>query len=215
MRLFDFPRSPNPRRVRIFIAEKGIDIPKIQVDLFRMEQLSPEFRAINPGCTVPVLETDDGVYLSECIAICRYLERMHPGPCLFGSGATEEALVLMWNSISENEGMRAVAEVLRNLSPGFRHRAFPGPLDIEQIPQLVERGRQRTEQFFDRIEGRLANNQYLAGDSFSVADITLLTVLEFATWVDLDATASRPAIERWYQQVSRRPSTSGSIIRQG
>ena len=138
-----------------------------------------------------------------------------PDICLFGSGATTEALVLMWNNISENEGMPAVVEVLRNLSPGFKHRVFPGPLDIEQIPELVKRGQGRAEQFFNRIEGRLATNEYLAGHSFSVADITLLTVIEFATWVDLDATASRPAIERWYQQVSRRPSTSGSIIRQG
>jgi glutathione S-transferase len=215
MRLFDFPRAPNPRRVRIFIAEKGIDIPKIQVNLFRLEQLSPEFRAINPGCTVPVLETDDGVYLTECVAICRYLERMHPDPCLFGSDATEEALVLMWDNISENEGMSAAAEILRNLSPGFRNRVFPGPLNIAQMPELVERGRQRTEQFFDRIEQRLAESPFLAGDRFSFADITLLTVIEFATWVDLDATASRPDIARWYQQVSRRPSASGSIIRQG
>ena len=213
MRLFDFPRAPNPRRVRIFIAEKGIDIPKIQVNLFRMEQLSPEFRAINPGCTVPVLETDEGVYLTECVAICRYLERMYPDPTLFGSGATEEALVLMWNNISENEGMPAVAEVLRNLSPGFRHRVFPGPANIEQIPELVERGRIRTKQFFDRVEGRLADNQYLGGDNFSVADITLLSIVEFATWVDIDATVSRPSTARWYQQVSARPSAAEKIVR--
>jgi glutathione S-transferase len=208
MRLFDFPRAPNPRRVRIFIAEKGIDIPMIQVNLFRMEQLSPEFRAINPGCTVPVLETDEGIYLTECIAICRYLERSYPEPGLFGSGALAEALVLMWNNISENEGMTAVAEILRNLSPGFKHRVFPGPQDIEQIPELVERGRHRAEQFFDRVEGRLATNEYLAGEGFSIADITLLTVVDFATWVDLDATVSRPALGRWYQQVSARPTAA-------
>jgi glutathione S-transferase len=178
-----------------------------------MEQLSPEFRAINPGCTVPVLETDEGVYLTECVAICRYLERMYPDPALFGSGATEEALVLMWNNISENEGMPAVAEVLRNLSPGFRHRVFPGPANIEQIPELVERGRIRTKQFFDRVEGRLADNQYLAGDNFSVADITLLSIVEFATWVDIDATVSRPSTARWYQQVSARPSAAEKIVR--
>jgi glutathione S-transferase len=123
--------------------------------------------------------------------------------------------VLMWDNISENEGMSAAAEILRNLSPGFRNRVFPGPLNIAQMPELVERGRQRTEQFFDRIEQRLSESPFLAGDRFSFADITLLTVIEFATWVDLDATASRPEMARWYQQVSRRPSTSGSIIRQG
>ena len=206
MRLFDFERAPSPRRVRIFLAEKGIEIPRVNVNLFRMEQLSPEFRAINPGCTVPVLETDDGVYLTECIAICHYVEALYPEPCLFGTTDMEEALVLMWNNIVENEGYPAVAEVLRNLSPGFRNRVLPGPLDIQQIPELVERGHKRSNQFFDRIEQRLAKSQFIASDNFSVADITLLTVVDFAGWVDLDATASRLSIRRWYQEVSGRAS---------
>jgi glutathione S-transferase len=213
VRLFDFPRAPNPRRVRIYLAEKGIEIPRINVNLYRMEQLSPEFRAINPGGTVPVLETDDGIYLTECIAICRYLEKIHPDPCLFGSGATGEALVLMWNNISENEGMTAVAEILRNWSPGFKHRVFPGPTNIEQMPALIERGGQLAAQFFDKIEGRLADSEFLAGAGFSIADITLLSVVEFATWVDLDATLDRPALGRWYQRVSARPAAAGSITR--
>lgn len=206
MRLFDFRRAPNPRRVRIYLAEKGLEIPRVNVNLYEMEQLSPEFCAINPGGTVPVLETDDGVYLSEVVAICRYLERLHPEPCLFGASATAEALVLMWNNIVENEGLPSVAETLRNLSPGFRHRVFPGPLDIEQIPELVERGRKRSEQFFTRVEQRLGRSQYLAGEHFSVADIALLTAVDFASWVDLDATASRASLARWYAQVSVRAS---------
>ena len=206
MQLYDFERAPNPRRVRIFIAEKGIDIPTVQVNLFEGEQFSPEFRAINPNAMVPVLETDDGVYLSECIAICKYIEALHPEPKLFGEGATAEALVLMWNNIVENEGMFAIAEVLRNRSPGFKNRALPGPLDLTQIPELVERGRKRSEQFFDRIEERLTDSRYLGGNNFSVADITLLTIIDFAQWVDLDATAARPATRRWYQEISSRPS---------
>jgi len=162
MRLFDFKRAPNPRRVRIFLAEKNVDIPKVPVNLFRMEQLSAEFLAINPGGTVPVLETDDGTYIAESI--------------------------------------------LRNLSPGFRHRVFPGPADIEQMPALVERGRQRAQQFFDRIETQLSAGQFLAGDAFSVADITLLTIIDFATWVDFDAAAERPALAAWHQNMSARPS---------
>ena len=207
MKLFDFKRAPNPRRVRIFLAEKGVEIPKVNVDLFRMEHLSAEFLAINSGGTVPVLETDDGVYLAESIAICRYIERLHPEPCLFGSTPTAEALVLMWNNIVENEGFPAVAEILRNWSPGFANRVFPGPANFEQIPALIERGRKRSEQFFDRIEARLTGSRYLGGGDFSVADITLLTIVDFAKWVDLDATAARPATRRWYQQVSSRPST--------
>jgi len=206
MRLFDFHRAPNPRRVRIFIAEKGIEVPVVEVDLFSMEQLTPEFRTINPGATVPGLETDDGVYLSECIAICRYLETLHPEPCLFGDSATAQGQVLRWNGIVEHEGFHAVAEMLRNWSPGFRNRVFPGPQEIAQMPELIERGRKRSEQFFDRIEKRLLESQFIAGDSFSVADITLVTIVDFSDWVELDVRASRPGLERWYQRLATRPS---------
>lgn len=206
MRLFDFKRAPNPRRARIFIAEKGIEIPRVNVNLYRMEHLSPEFRTISPGCTVPVLETDDGIYLTECIAICRYLERLHPEPPLFGNTPSTEALVLMWNNIVENEGIPSIAEVLRNLSPGFKDRVFPGPENYAQMPELIERGRRRSEQFFDRTEERLSESRYLAGDAFSFADISLLAAADFAGWVDINATDGRPAVERWHNEVAARPS---------
>ncbi len=207
MKLYDFGRAPNPRRVRIYLAEKGIDIPIVDVNLREGEQLSAEFLAINPGAMVPVLEIDDGDYLSECIAICKYLEVLHPEPSLFGEDATGEARVLMWNNIVENEGMFAVAEVLRNSLPAFENRALPGPLGLAQIPALVERGRARCDNFFDRIEQHLGDSPFLAGDSFSVADITLLVVVDAAAnMIDIDAAASRPALAGWYQQVSSRPS---------
>jgi len=207
MKLYDFGRAPNPRRVRIYLAEKGIDIPIVDVNLREGEQLSAEFLAINPGAMVPVLEIDDGDYLSECIAICKYLEALHPEPSLFGEDATGEARVLMWNNIVENEGMFAVAEVLRNSLPAFENRALPGSLDLAQIPALVERGRARCDNFFDRIEKRLSDSPYLAGDAFSLADITLLVVVDAAAnMVDIDAAASRPALAGWHQQVSNRPS---------
>ena len=101
MRLFDFRRAPNPRRARIFIAEKGLQIERINVDLYRMQQLSPEFLAINPLGTVPVLETDDGEYIAETLAICHYLEKLHPEPVLMGKSAAEQARVLMWNNVVE------------------------------------------------------------------------------------------------------------------
>ena len=206
MRLFDFERAPNPRRVRIFLAEKQLDIPRVNVDLFRREQLSPEFLAINPGGTVPVLETDDGTLLTECIAICRYLEFLQPEPRLFGKTPRQEALTLMWTNIVENDGLPAVAEVLRNLSPGFRNHVLPGPVAYPQIPALVERGRRRTEQFFDRIEQQLLRQQYLAGGEFSFADISLLVTTDFAGWVDINPRESRPALRRWYGRVAARSS---------
>jgi glutathione S-transferase len=206
MKLFDYERAPNPRRARMIIAEKGIDVQKIPVDLYSKEQLSPEFLAINPGATLPVLETDDGTYLTETVAICLYLERHTPEPALMGKGATEEALVLNWNNIVEQGGFFAVAETLRNWSPGFRDHVFPGAVAYPQIPQLVDRGRQRMEQFFDRIEQRLSESPYLAGDNYSLADISLLAVTDFAGWVRVNPRKNRPALARWHQIVSARPS---------
>ena len=207
MRLFDFERAPYPRRVRIFLAEKGLEIPRVPVDLYQMEQLSDAFLAINPAGTVPVLETDDGSYLTECVAICHYLEALHPEPPLMGQGALKQAQVLMWNNICEQDGMPAVAETLRNLSPGFRDHVFPGPVPYPQMPELVERGQARMQQFFDRIEARLSNREWLAGDRFSFADISLLVTVDFARWVRCDATRDRPALVRWYRRTSSRPSS--------
>lgn len=207
MRLFDFERAPNPRRVRIFLAEKNLEIPRVKVNLFRREQLSPEYLAINPGGTVPVLELDDGTCLSECLAICHYLEAIHPEPVLFGATSRQQALTLMWANIVDNEGMSAVAEVLRNLSPGFRDHALPGPLACAQIPALIERGRQRSEQFFDRVNQQLEHQPWLAGADYSYADISLLVTTDFAGWVDIDPMQTRPPLKRWYERVASRPAT--------
>jgi len=208
MRLFDFQRAPNPRRARMIIAEKNIAIETVPVNLYRMEQLSAEFLAINPAGTVPVLETDDGTYLTETIAICTYLEELYPDPPLLGRTATEKSLVLNWNNIAEQTGMLSIAEMLRNWSPGFRNRVFPGELDYPQMPELIERGRIRTEQFFDQMEKRLAEAPYLAGENFSLADISLLAFTDFAGWVEINPVASRPALKRWYERVSARPSAA-------
>jgi glutathione S-transferase len=206
MKLFDFKRAPNPRRARIIIAEKGIAIPLVPVNLYSKEQLSPEFLAINPAGTLPVLETDDGTYLTETVAICHYLECLQPEPRLLGKGATEQALVLQWNNIVEQNGFFAIAETLRNWSPGFRDHVFPGPVAYPQIPILIDRGRKRTEQFFDRIEQRLADTKYLAGADYSLADISLLVVTDFAAWVEIEPKSTRPHLARWYDTVNQRPT---------
>jgi glutathione S-transferase len=206
MRLFDFERAPNPRRVRIFLAEKGLATPRVTVNLYRMEQLSPEFLAINPAGTVPVLETDDGTYLAGSLAICRYLEHLHPEPRLFGTTPRQEALVLMWTGIVEHEGLEAAAEALRNLSPGFRDHALPGPVPYPQLPALAERGRRRIAQFFDRVEKQLQRNEYLAGGDYSFADASLLAAVDFAAWVESRPGATHPALRRWHGRVAGRPS---------
>jgi glutathione S-transferase len=204
MKLFDFKRAPNPRRARIIIAEKGLEIPIVPVNLYAKEQLSPEFLAINPAGTLPVLETEDGTYLTETVAICHYLECLHPEPRLLGKGATEESLVLQWNNIVEQAGFFAIAETLRNWSPGFRDHVFPGPVAYPQIPLLIDRGRKRSGQFFDRMEQRLSQVTYLAGNNYSLADISLLVVTDFAAWVEIEPKATRPHLARWYDTVNQR-----------
>jgi glutathione S-transferase len=133
MKLYDYQLAPNPRRVRIFLAEKGITVPTVQVDLRAGEQFTPEFRAINPECTVPVLEFDDGRRIAEVIAICLYFELTHPDPALMGVGAQDRAIVADWHHRIERQGFWAVGDAFRNTAPGLKGRALPGPDDYEQI----------------------------------------------------------------------------------
>lgn len=207
MKLYDCTTAPSPQRVRIFLAEKNLDIPLVQVNLRDGEQLGDAFRKINPDCTVPVLELDDGTRLSEIFAICQYLESQYPEPALMGRTALEQALVSMWNSKIEQNGLAALAETLRNRAKGMRDRALPGPLDLAQIPELVERGRLRTEAFFERLNGQLQDNTFVTGDQFTMADITAYVMVQFAAWSKISIAESQAGLQRWYELVARRPST--------
>ena len=208
MKLYDCDTAPSPRRVRVFLAEKGLEIPVVQVDLRNGEHLGERFIAINPRCSVPVLELDDGAFLSEAMAICRYLEALQPEPSLFGRDPAEQGRVAMWNAIAELDGLFAVAESLRNRARGFRGRALPGQESYEQIPELVERGRRRASACFALLDERLADNHYLAGHNFSVADITAMVAIDFAGWIKLPVTEGHAHLKRWYDRVSQRPSAS-------
>ena len=126
MKLYDYTLAPNPKRVRIFLAEKGITVPTVQVDLRGGEQFTPEFRAINPECTVPVLEFDDGRRIAEVIAICLYFELAHPEPALMGSRPQDKAIVADWHHRVERQGFWAVGDAFRNSAPGLKGRALPG-----------------------------------------------------------------------------------------
>lgn len=208
MKLYDCTTAPSPRRVRIYLAEKGIELPLVEVDLRNGEHLGEAYRAINPDCTVPVLELDDGRRLSEIFAICQYLEAVHPQPPLLGRDAFEIAQVTMWNTKIEQQGLSALSESFRNHAKGFRDRALTGPLNVEQIPALVERGRKRAAAFFDRLDAQLEDRDYVVGDRFTLADITAFVAVEFAGWSKIPATEGRPNLERWYAGVSARPSVS-------
>lgn len=208
MKFYDCKTAPSPRRVRIFLAEKGIELETVQVDLGSGEQFSAAFRKINPDCVVPVLELDNGHYLSEVVAICHYLEELYPEPTLFGRTPEERATVLMWNAKVEQLGLWAVADAFRNSVKALTNNAVPGPDNYLQIPELAERGRKRVGQFFKRLDGQLADNDHVAGDLYSVADIAALAAVDFASWIKIKMPEDAANLARWYEQVSRRPSAS-------
>ena len=208
MKFYDCTTAPSPRRVRIFLAEKGIELDTVQVDLGSGEQLGDAFRKVNPDCVVPALELDDGTCLSEVIAIWQYLEELHPEPRLLGATSLERAQVSMWNAKVEQQGLLSMMDAFRNSAKGLVGRALPGPESYEQIPELAERGRQRVLQFFGRLDDQLADNSFVAGDRFSVADISALVLVDFAGWVKLPVPAGAQHLSRWYAEVAKRPSAA-------
>jgi glutathione S-transferase len=208
MRFYDCKTAPSPRRVRIFMAEKGIEIPTVQVDLGSGEQLGEAFRQINPRCTVPVLELDDGTRLTDTLAICHYLEAQFPEPNLMGRDAREQALVMNWHEQVMTEGFLAGAEALRNFARGFANRAVTGPRDFAQIPELAERGRGRLEAFMEVLDQRLAESAYVALDRYSMADIGAFVCVDFAGWIKLPVVERWSNIRRWHEELSARPSAA-------
>jgi glutathione S-transferase len=206
MKLYEFAPAPNPRRVRMFLAEKGIEMPMVQVNLREKEQMGPEFAKINPWRTVPVLELDDGTMICECVAICRYIEDTHPEPPLIGRDARETAVVEMWQHHCEIEGFIGAQEAFRNSVERMAGRALPGEADEEQIPELAERGRRRVTRFFAELDERLADNEFVAGEHFSIADITTFCAVDFAGWIELVFADDQANARRWYDAVNARPS---------
>ncbi len=203
---YDFTRAPSPRRARIVLAEKGIAHDVRQVDLASAEQLSDEYRAINPACTVPALALDDGTVLTDNAGIAAWAEAVQPDPPLLGRTPLEKAQVASWNSKIEGECFMAIAEVLRNTSKGMVGRALPGPNDYAQIPELATRGRARLLHFLDRFEQHMAGRDWVTTDSFSLADISAGVALDFAGWVKVDVNEGRPAIAEWRERLAQRPS---------
>jgi len=209
LKFYDCKTAPSPRRVRVFIAEKGIDIETVQVDLGSGEQFSEAFRRINPDCVVPVLELDDGTILTEVVAICDYLESLYPEPPLMGKTPLERASVLMWNAKVEQLGLWAMAEAFRNSVKGLSNQAVTGPDSYPQIPELAERGRQRVARFFERLDDELAERDFLAGSFYSMADISALVVVDFAAWIKIAVPEEAVNLKRWYGAVASRPSAVG------
>jgi glutathione S-transferase len=207
MKLYQSNASPNSRRVRIFLAEKGISMPIVPVDLAAREQFSDAYAVINPRRVVPALVLEDGTTIGEVPAIQRYLEEIHPEPRLLGATPKTKAEVAMWDRRVEQEGFASVMEAVRNAVPALKSRAIAGPHDYEQIPALVERSKARVLNFYADFNVRLAGVRFMAGDEFSVADITAVVTIDFSTRAaGLPVPEEHTALRGWYETVSGRPS---------
>lgn len=201
MKLYDSGRAPNPRRTRIFLAEKGISVPSEQVDMMAMQHKTPEYAAINPLQRMPALVLDDGTVITESIAICRYFEALQPEPPLFGVGAKEIALVEMWNRRCELNFLANVANVFRHLHPAMKE------LEVPQVAEWGEANKPRVTWFLEMLDRELAARPFVAGERFSVADITALVAFDFMKPSKLAAPENLTNLRRWHAEVSGRPSS--------
>lgn len=200
MKLYDGGRAPNPRRVRVFLAEKGISVPTEQVELGGLQHKSPAFTAINPLQRVPALVLDDGTVLTESIAICRYFEETQPEPPLFGRTALEKALVEMWNRRLELHWLMLVSHVFRNTHPAMKE------MEVPQVPEWAEANKPCIADFIALLDSELTDRPFVAGDSFSVADITGLIAFDFMKPAKLPVPDALTNLQRWHADVSARPS---------
>ncbi len=192
MKLYDSKVAPNPRRVRIFLAEKGITIPAEQVDLGAQQHKTAEFTAINPLQRVPALVLDDGTILTESVAICRYLEALHPEPAMFGRSPLEIASVEMWNRRVEFHLFAAVSTVFRNTHPAMKQ------LEVPQVPEWAEANKPRVMEFLAFLDGELKIRPFIAGDAYTVADITALVAVDFMRPARLAVPEDLLNVRRWH-----------------
>ena len=203
MKLYiDSGRAPNPRRVRIFLAEKGVTLPVETVDLGAQAHKAGAFRAINPMQRLPALVLDDGTVIAESIAICRYLEALHPAPPLFGEGALEQALVEMWQRRIEFHLLSAVSNVFRHLHPAM------GSLEVPQVAAWGEANKPRVLEFLAFLDAELQGRPYVAGPRFSVADITAVVAVDFMKPAKIAVPEGLARLQRWHREISARPSVA-------
>ncbi len=199
MKLYNLPPGTNPRRVRIFLAEKGIQVPMVDIDMMKGENRSAEFLAINPLGTLPVLELDDGTILTESIAICRYFEALHPEPPLFGRTTLEQAQVEMWDRRIELEFMRPISEAFRHGDDFWKDR-------LTQVPEYAEVARERVFENLSWLDDRLADREFIATDDYTVADISAQCgfLLGKNTGTPIPETCAN--VLRWFEAVTHRPT---------
>ena len=200
MKLYDAGRAPNPRRVRVFLAEKGVTVPIVSIDLARLEHKAPAYVAVNPLQRTPALELDDGTVISESIAICRYFEELHPEPPLFGTAPLDKARIEMWQRRLEFGLLGTVAAVFRHLQPAMAE------MEVPQVAAWGETNKPRVIEFLRFLDDELADRRFIAGDRFSVADITGLVGLDFMKPAKLSLPDELANVRRWHAELAARPS---------
>jgi glutathione S-transferase len=202
MKLYDGGRAPNPRRVRVFLAEKGIEVPLAPVDMAAMEHKGEEVASRNPLRRLPVLELDDGTVICESVAICRYFEELHPEPALFGRGALGKALVEMWQRRMEFNLLTPVTQAFRHIHPAMKEWEVP------QIPEWGEANKPKAIEFLRILESELADREFVAGDEFTIADITGLIAVDFMKPARIQVPDDCVNVRRWHAAMSARPSAA-------
>lgn len=200
MKLYDGGRAPNPRRVRIFLAEKGISVPLVPIDMAALEHKRDAVADRNPLMRLPVLELDDGTILTESIAICRYFEELQPEPQLFGVGALGRARVEMWQRRLELNLMMPIAQAFRHIHPAMIEWEIP------QVPEWGEVNKPKAIEFLRILDTELANREFAAGDAFSVADITGMIAIDFMKPARIAMPDELTNVKRWHQALKARPS---------
>ena len=207
MKLYDFAPTANGQRVRVFLTEKGLEVPSVELNVREDAQFEEPFASMNPFNCVPFLELDDGTVISESISVCRYLEELNPDPSLFGRTAQERAVIDMWNRRLEIDGFMPILHAVRNHFPNFNGKVIPGTRnDLPQLPAMVERGKDMLNVLLTRIEPQLAKSQFIAGSTISIADITGYFMMNMAKNMEMNIEGGYPNAFRWHQGLSRRPS---------
>ena len=199
MKIYDFTQAPNPRRVRVFLAEKGLTVPFEQINIGTADNRKPEFLKINPMGTLPVLELDDGTRIAESVAICRYFEETKPEPPLMGVDAKDKAVVEMWNRRMELNLFGPVARTFQNTSDFFKGR-------FKQFPEYGAAQHETANLQLQWLDQQIGSKPFIAGDRFTIADITAEVAVDFGAFADIKPDPALKNLARWHQAVSSRPS---------